>query len=66
MQANKWLKQQYKAQKEDDPNVEVVKPTMSSAILARRLEACITLGTPVIFEDATENFDPMLDPLLSK
>lgn len=39
---------------------------MSSAILARRLEACITLGTPVIFEDATENFDPMLDPLLSK
>ena len=66
MQANKWLKQQYKAQKEDDPNVEVVKPTMSTAVLARKLEACITMGTPVIFEDATEQFDPMLDPLLSK
>lgn len=66
MQANKWLKSQYKAQKEDDPNVEVVKPTMSTAVLARKLEACITMGTPVIFEDATEQFDPMLDPLLSK
>ena len=40
MQANKWLKSQYKAQKEDEPNVEVVKPTMSTAVLARRLEAC--------------------------
>ena len=24
------------------------------------------MGNPVIFEDATEHFDPMLDPLLSK
>jgi len=66
MQANKWLKKQYASKKEDDPNVEVVKPTMAAAVLARRLEACISMGTPVIFEDATENFDPMLDPLLSK
>jgi len=24
------------------------------------------MGNPVIFEDATETFDPMLDPLLAK
>jgi len=34
--------------------------------MARTLENAITFGTPVIFEDATENFDPMLDPLLAK
>ena len=34
--------------------------------MSRQLEASITLGNPVIYEDATESFDPMLDPLLSK
>ena len=34
--------------------------------MSRTLENAITFGTPVIFEDATENFDPMLDPLLAK
>ena len=34
--------------------------------MSRRLEACITMGNPVIFEDAVETFDPMLDPLLAK
>jgi len=66
MQANKWLKSQYRAKKEDDLSVVIVKPTMSSQVMSRKLEACITMGNPVIFEDATENFDPMLDPLLSK
>ena len=44
----------------------VVKPTMSTAALSRRLENCISMGFPVILEDATETFDPMLDPLLAK
>ena len=39
---------------------------MSTQILARKLEAAITMGNPVIFEDAIETFDPMLDPLLAK
>ena len=34
--------------------------------MSRRLESCINLGNPVIFEDATESFDPMLDPILAK
>jgi dynein heavy chain len=34
--------------------------------MSRTLENAISLGTPVIFEDATETFDPMLDPLLAK
>ncbi len=67
MQANKWLKQQYRSAKDgEDQPVTIVKPTMSSAVLSRMLESSITMGNPVIFEDATENFDPMLDPLLSK
>lgn len=39
---------------------------MDSKAMSRRLEVCIQMGTPVIFEDATESFDPMLDPLLAK
>ena len=66
MQANKWLKNQYKAKKEDDLQVHVIKPTMASNVMSRRLESCINLGNPVIFEDATETFDPMLDPILAK
>ncbi len=68
MQANKWLKAQYKATKEEDKDlqIQIVKPTMTSQILSRKLEVAITMGNPVIFEDATEQFDPMLDPLLSK
>lgn len=67
MQANKWLKQQYRSTKDgEDQPVTIVKPTMSSQVMSRMLETCITMGNPVIFEDATESFDPMLDPLLSK
>lgn len=67
MQANKWLKQQYRSAKDgEDQPVTIVKPTMSSAVMSRMLESSITMGNPVIFEDAIESFDPMLDPLLSK
>ena len=34
--------------------------------MVRTLETSIIYGHPVILEDATETFDPMLDPLLAK
>lgn len=40
MQANKWLKEQYKSP-EDDKQVKIVKPTMDSKAMSRRLEVCI-------------------------
>lgn len=60
MQANLWLKGRHRE------DVKVIKPTQDSKIMSRTLENAISLGTPVIFEDATETFDPMLDPLLAK
>lgn len=39
---------------------------MPQAQLVRTLETSITYGHAVIFEDAIETFDPMLDPLLGK
>jgi len=60
MQANIWLKNRLK------PDYKALKPSMDQKNMARQLEASITNGTPVIFEDANETFDPMLDPLLAK
>lgn len=60
MQANIWLKGRHRE------DVKVIKPTQDAKIMSRTLENAISLGTPVIFEDATETFDPMLDPLLAK
>jgi len=34
--------------------------------MGRKLENAIQFGTPVIYEDAGETFDPMLDPILGK
>ena len=39
---------------------------MEQKLISRTLEAAIPMGIPVIFEDAHETFDPMLDPLLAK
>ena len=66
MQANKWLKNQYRKKTDDDLDVYVIKPTMQTNVIQRRLDTCLNMGNPVIFEDATETFDPMLDPILSK
>ena len=60
MQANIWLKNRLR------PEFKVIKPTMDQKIMSRFLEAAIPMGTAVIFEDANETFDPMLDPLLAK
>jgi len=46
--------------------VKVIKPTNDPNVISRTLENSITLGVPVILEDANETFDPLLDPLLAK
>jgi len=61
MQANIWIKK-----KEDSRKIICIKPTMDPKIMNRYLESSIQNGIPVIFEDANEYFDPMLDPLLGK
>ena len=66
MQANKWLKNQYKKRKDEDPDLNIIKPTMASNVMSRGLEISIQHGNPVIFEDATETFDPLLDPVIAK
>ena len=68
MQANIWLRQRLRdpSREENGPSVTLIKPTMNQTEMARSLRTCIEMGTPVIFEDATETFDPMLDPLLAK
>ncbi len=61
MQANIWIKKM-----EEKRKIICIKPTMDAKIMGRQLEQAITYGMPVIYEDANENFDPMLDPLLGK
>ena len=46
--------------------IKVVKPTMDPKVMSRTLETSVNMGIPVIFEDAGESFDPMLEPLLGK
>jgi hypothetical protein len=39
---------------------------MDLKVMNRILENCIQLGYPVLFEDAIETFDPLIEPLLGK
>ena len=61
LQANIWVKKM-----EEKSGIKVVKPTMDPKQMSRVLENSVNLGNPVIFEDAGETFDPMLEPLLGK
>lgn len=61
LQANIWIKRM-----ELKAGIKVVKPTMDAKSMSRVLENSVNMGTPVIFEDANETFDPMLEPLLGK
>lgn len=65
MQGNNWIKNLIKDKTETD-KVESIKPTMDPKMMSRKLEACITHGIPLILEDATEFFDPLIEPLLGK
>jgi dynein heavy chain len=43
-----------------------IKPTMDALSIQRALDTAITNGYPAILEDAIEQFDPLLDPLMGK
>jgi len=51
---------------EKERDIKSIKPTMDMKVMSRVLENCISLGYPVILEDANESFDPMIEPLLGK
>lgn len=61
MQANIWIKKM-----EEKNQIRSIKPSMDAKQTCRILETQISLGQPVILEDATDSFDPMLEPLLGK
>jgi dynein heavy chain len=61
MQGNQWVKKM-----EKEREIKSIKPTMDLKVMSRVLENCISLGYPIILEDANETFDPMLEPLLGK
>lgn len=60
MQGNIWIKTMEKV------DLKSIKPTMDAKTMSRTLEICIPQGYPIILEDATEEFDPLVDPLLGK
>lgn len=60
MQGNIWVKTMEKQ------DLRSIKPTMDAKTMSRTLEACIPFGYPIILEDATEEFDPLVEPLLGK
>jgi dynein heavy chain, axonemal len=51
---------------EKDSKFEIIKPTMEVKVQTRILKNCVSLGYPVILEDANETFDPIIEPLLGK
>jgi hypothetical protein len=64
MQGYNWLMSTYS--QGEEPNLKIIKPSMEQKIMSRNLEAALTFGFPVILVDATESFDPMLEPIISK
>lgn len=60
-QGNNWVRKM-----EKDNGYQSIKPTTDSRKMSQILETCITYGTPLILEDATEIFDPLLEPVLAK
>lgn len=39
---------------------------MDAKKIDQTLKVCIPMGNPLILEDATEEFDPLIEPLLGK
>ncbi|KAM8834259.1 LOW QUALITY PROTEIN: dynein axonemal heavy chain 12-like [Synchiropus picturatus] len=58
-QANKWVKNC-----ERENSLSVVRPT--DADFMRTVENCVQLGTPLLLENAGEELDPRLEPVLLK
>lgn len=51
---------------EKEHKYEIIKPTMDVKVQTRHLKNCVSLGYPVILEDANEVFDPIIEPLMGK
>jgi dynein heavy chain len=64
MQGNNWLRDTYGSV--EDSQLQIIKPTTDAKIMQRKLDQALSYGYPVIFEDATETFDPMLEPIISR
>jgi dynein heavy chain len=64
MQGNNWLRETYGSGEES--NLQIIKPTTDAKIMTRKLDQALSYGFPVIFEDANETFDPMLEPIISR
>lgn len=59
MQGSKWINGMERKPK-------IIKPTMDIDKMQRILKACLAHGEPILFEDAQETFEPLLDPVLGK
>lgn len=59
MQAVNWIKE-----KEKKNNLQILSFNQSDYI--KKLQMAITYGQPVLFENITEELDPMIDPVLEK
>lgn len=59
MQGSNWIRGM-------EPKLKIVKPTMDVDKMQRILKACISYGEPVLFEDANETFEPLIEPVLGK
>lgn len=66
MQGYNWLMSTYGQKEGEESTLQIIKPTMEQKIMSRRLELALGLGYPVILVDATESFDPMLEPIISR
>ena len=64
MQAFNWLMATYSQGEES--NLKIIKPTMEDKLMSRALETSLKFVYPVILVDATESFNPMLEPVISK
>jgi dynein heavy chain len=60
MQGNLWIRTKEKQ------DLKFIKPTMDAKKIDQTLKVCIPMGNPLILEDATEEFDPLIEPLLGK
>lgn len=59
MQGSTWIRGM-------EPNLAVVKPTMDIDRMQKILKASIQNGVPVLYEDANETFEPLIEPVLGK
>lgn len=59
MQAYNWIKGK-------EPGIPAIKPTTDPSKLMRILRVAITEGQAVLFADANEEFDPVIEPILGK